>query len=64
MHMGMVEMGVTTELFNILDGVGRRYSRTESGSSHIYRICTVVDGRDAAFQIFGRCQQFNGGGHG
>ena len=64
MHMGMVEMGVAAELLNILKGVGRRHSCAERWSTHIHRIRTVVDGRDAAFQIFGRSQQFNGGGHG
>ena len=54
----IVEVGILHQLGNVFQGVSGCCTGTETGRTDIYGVGTVVNRRDAAFQILGRSQKF------
>ena len=51
-------MGITAQFSYRIRRVACRHPCTEGVCTDVHRICAMVDGSHAAFQILGRCQQF------
>ena len=47
-------MRVRGQLLDVRDGVPRRLARAKARRAHVHRIGPAIDGRLAAFKVFGR----------
>ena len=56
-------MSILAQLMDIVNAVACSYTRTKLRSTNIHGVGTVVNRRDAALQILGRCQQFQSSFH-
>jgi len=53
-------MCVRGQLLDVGDGVARCLARTKSRRAYVHGVGAAIDGRLAAFQIFGRCEKLKG----
>ena len=53
-YLGVVEVGVACQRFNILDAVASSSARSKGGCTYVDGIGTVVDGLATLFKVLGR----------